>query len=141
LAKNRSLNAGIKMSPFKATFGVDCRNGLEMTAIPSDKWTQLNIEEDLLAMCNAQKDSLDIPDTLEVQTNDTEQVLKNDETNDAVPLLENKIENIQKIREEQIALRTAIKELSLTGGQGMTKCNCTGACDSQKCTCKKKIYN
>ena len=35
------------------------------------------------------------------------------------------------------SIREAVKELSVGGGQGMTKCNCTGKCYNGRCSCKK----
>ncbi|CAF0900363.1 unnamed protein product [Brachionus calyciflorus] len=34
-------------------------------------------------------------------------------------------------------IRQAVNELSIGGGQGMVKCNCTGQCMTNRCTCKK----
>ena len=35
------------------------------------------------------------------------------------------------------SVREAVKLLSVGGGQGMLKCNCSGQCDSNRCSCKK----
>ena len=45
--KNKSFHSGMKCTPFEATFGSTCRNGLENTLIPSDKWSTILTEEDL----------------------------------------------------------------------------------------------
>jgi hypothetical protein len=37
----------------------------------------------------------------------------------------------------KIGLRSAVRELSIGGGQGMVKCDCTGACANKRCGCKK----
>ncbi len=34
-------------------------------------------------------------------------------------------------------LRTHARSVSMTGGQGMTRCSCTGKCDTRSCSCKK----
>lgn len=35
------------------------------------------------------------------------------------------------------SLRSAVASSSITGGQGVTKCNCKGQCDNNRCSCKK----
>ena len=37
-----------------------------------------------------------------------------------------------------VPLRTAAKEESMGGGQGVPKCNCTGNCLNARCSCKKE---
>ena len=37
-----------------------------------------------------------------------------------------------------VPLRTAAKEESMGGGQGIPKCNCTGNCLNARCSCKKE---
>ena len=37
-----------------------------------------------------------------------------------------------------VPLRTAAKEESMGGGQGVPKCNCTGNCLKARCSCKKE---
>lgn len=44
---NIAYNRHLKMSPFKAKFGIDAPIGLAATCIPSEKWTQLSSEKDL----------------------------------------------------------------------------------------------
>ena len=36
-----------------------------------------------------------------------------------------------------MAIRSAVRSTSITGGQGMFKCLCQGACRDNKCTCFK----
>jgi hypothetical protein len=33
--------------------------------------------------------------------------------------------------------REAIKAMSIGGGQGLSKCNCNGKCNTKVCSCKK----
>ena len=53
--KNNRFHSGIKCTPFSATFGSDCRNGLENTAIPSEKWHDILSEEDILSIIGNQE--------------------------------------------------------------------------------------
>ncbi|RNA33820.1 KRAB-A domain-containing 2-like [Brachionus plicatilis] len=39
--------------------------------------------------------------------------------------------------DKQLSVREAVKELSIGGGQGILKCNCTAGCLTNRCTCKK----
>ena len=36
-----------------------------------------------------------------------------------------------------IGLRSAVKQISIGGGQGMIKCNCTSSCSTNRCSCRK----
>ncbi|RNA10648.1 KRAB-A domain-containing 2-like [Brachionus plicatilis] len=38
--------------------------------------------------------------------------------------------------DKQLSVREAVKELSIGGGQGKLKCNCTTGCLTNRCTCK-----
>ncbi|CAF0710231.1 unnamed protein product [Brachionus calyciflorus] len=37
----------------------------------------------------------------------------------------------------KLSVRQAVREISIGGGQGMSKCNCTGGCLTNRCSCKK----
>ena len=39
--------------------------------------------------------------------------------------------------DKKLSIRQAVKELSVGGGQGFLKCNCTGGCLTNRCSCKK----
>ncbi|RNA32086.1 KRAB-A domain-containing 2-like [Brachionus plicatilis] len=39
--------------------------------------------------------------------------------------------------DKALSVRQAVNELSIGGGQGMEKCNCTGQCMTNRCSCKK----
>ena len=39
--------------------------------------------------------------------------------------------------DKKLSVRQAVKELSVGGGQGFLKCNCTGGCLTNRCSCKK----
>ena len=41
---------------------------------------------------------------------------------------------------QRVALREAVKELSVGGGQGFLKCNCTAACLTATCTFTKNLF-
>lgn len=45
--KNRAHHAGIKMTPYKAMFGVDPRVGLATSNLPDDLIATINVEDDL----------------------------------------------------------------------------------------------
>jgi hypothetical protein len=47
-----TVNRNLECSPFKATFGFEPPIGLKSTVIPSNKWIQLNTEQDLIKMMN-----------------------------------------------------------------------------------------
>ena len=54
----------------------------------------------------------------------------------AFDLLKNAVEfpfNLNK----KVAVREAVRLLSVGGGQGMWKCNCNGKCDTKRCSCLK----
>jgi len=55
--KNCSFHAGIKMSPYKAMFGVEPRIGLASTALPPEIIHQLQTEDDLRAACQGSGDT------------------------------------------------------------------------------------
>ncbi|CAF1109465.1 unnamed protein product [Brachionus calyciflorus] len=37
----------------------------------------------------------------------------------------------------KLSVRQAVREISIGGDQGMSKCNCTGGCLTNRCSCKK----
>ena len=39
--------------------------------------------------------------------------------------------------ETEVSLRTAARQESIGGGQGVFKCNCTGNCITKRCKCYK----
>ena len=41
------------------------------------------------------------------------------------------------MKETEVSLRTAARQESLGGGQGIFKCNCTGNCITKGCKCYK----
>lgn len=43
--------------------------------------------------------------------------------------------NIEEVGTEEISVREVVKKLSLVGGQGLRKCNCSKKCTT-KCLCK-----
>lgn len=45
--KNRAYHSGIKMTPYKAMFGVDPRVGLATSNLPDDLIATINVEDDL----------------------------------------------------------------------------------------------
>jgi hypothetical protein len=45
--------------------------------------------------------------------------------------------DIQIKLDKALSVRQAVNELSIGGGQGMVKCNCTGQCLTNRCSCKK----
>ena len=44
--------------------------------------------------------------------------------------------NIEEFRTEEISVREVVNKLSLVGGQGFRKCNCSKKCTTKTCLCK-----
>ena len=45
--------------------------------------------------------------------------------------------NMEFKLDQSVSVRQAVNEISIGGGQGMVKCNCTAACMTSRCGCKK----
>jgi hypothetical protein len=44
--------------------------------------------------------------------------------------------SIEEVGKEEISAREVVKKLSLVGGQGFKKCNCSNKCTTKTCLCK-----
>jgi hypothetical protein len=44
--------------------------------------------------------------------------------------------SIEEVGKEEISVREVVKTLSLVGGQGFKKCNCSKKCTAKMCLCK-----
>ena len=56
--KNTSLHKGIKMTPYKAIFGIDPKVGLSTSNLPKSIVHSLETEEDLIALCESPEDNI-----------------------------------------------------------------------------------
>ena len=51
--------------------------------------------------------------------------------------LSNVVVKLDNYPDTKISVRKAVNKVSMTGGQGFVRCNCTTKCKRKTCTCKK----